>query len=331
MRTSTLPLVSIITPSYNGAEYVEQMLLSVLNQDYPRIEFIFMDGGSTDGTLAIVQRYDSRIDWKSTPDAGQADAINRGFRRATGDILGWLNTDDLLTEGAVSTIVNYFQSRPDVSYIYGDALAIDEHNRTFGIRTHVRQTNFDELLREGDYIIQPAAFWRRELWDRIGELDLNLRYALDYDYWMRTAKHYPLHYIPVCLAKERLIRDAKTFRGGVDRLEEIERVARRHGGSGMPSSFRAEAASWYVIRGIGMMVRGKHGLSDIKRALQLRPKILTFIRYLAMLALFGPSAVPWVTLRLNRIESQRIKRTSIMPVPAGKSDTDRTDADSNHP
>lgn len=331
MCEDALPLVSIITPSYNGAQYVEQMLLSVLNQDYPRIEYIFMDGGSTDGTLEIIKQYESRIHWESTADSGQADAINRGFRRATGDILGWLNTDDMLADDAISTVVEYFQNHPDVSFVYGDAIAIDERDHHFGIRSHVRQTNYDELVHKGDYIVQPAAFWRRELWDRVGELDINLRYALDYEYWMRAAKQYSLHYIPFCLARERLIIDAKTFRGGIERLEEIEVVARRYGGMGLPSSHRAEAASRYVARGLGQMIRGKRGfLDDFKRAIHLRPRVGPFINYFGMMVCFGPSAIPWVTLRLNRWRSRRVKRIPIVPVQATKPSFDQSD-DESHP
>jgi glycosyltransferase involved in cell wall biosynthesis len=310
MCAAALPLVSIITPAYNGAKYVEQMLLSVLNQDYPHIEFIFMDGGSTDGTLEIVKRYEPRIHWESAPDSGQADAINQGFRRSTGEIMGWLNTDDLLTDGAISTVVDHFMQNPDVSFLYGDALAIDERNRSYGVRAHVRQTNFEELVGKGDYIVQPAAFWRRELWNQVGELDANLRYALDYEYWMRAAKHYKLRYIPVCLAKERLIRDAKTFQGGIERLEEIETVARRHGGSRMPRGFRGEAAAWYIYRGFGQLLRSTE---DFKRAFAMRPGIIRFVGYFAVMVCFGPGAVPRIALQLDRILSRFTKRRITMP------------------
>lgn len=161
----TLPKISIITPSYNQAPYIEATLRSVLDeQDYPNLEYWVIDGGSTDGTLDILRRYEGRLRWISEPDGGQADAINKGMRLATGDILAWMNSDDLYAPGALRVAGEYFAAHPETMFLYGDALAIDEHDASHGIRVHVRAADADYLVNTGDPIVQPASFWRREVW-----------------------------------------------------------------------------------------------------------------------------------------------------------------------
>ncbi len=154
------PLITVVTPSYNHERFIEATIQSVLTQDYAPIEYIVMDGGSTDGTLDILRKYEDRLTWVSERDKGQGDAINKGFRRATGDIWCWLNSDDLFTPGALKTVAEFFQSHPDASFVYGDAEAITLDGTPAGIRTHIRPTDFDFLLNGGDPIVQPAAFWR---------------------------------------------------------------------------------------------------------------------------------------------------------------------------
>ena len=127
-----MTLVSIITPSYNQAAYLEQTILSVLNQDHPRIEYIVVDGASTDGSVEIIKKYESKLAyWVSEKDRGQADAINKGFARATGEIIAWLNSDDYYLPGAVNAAVKVFEERSDVVLVYGNMLAVDEHGKTF--------------------------------------------------------------------------------------------------------------------------------------------------------------------------------------------------------
>ena len=246
MFVNTQPLVTIVTPSFNQAAYIEQTIKSVLNQDYRPIEHLIIDGGSTDGTLEILKRYEDHVRWISEPDCGQGDAINKGFRQATGSILAWLNADDLFTSGALKTVVAHFQANPQSYFVYGDSLAINEKGRSYGRRAHVAPCNFETLLNKGDFIVQPSAFWRAELWRDVGELDVNWRYVLDYDYWLRAAQKYDLFYVPRFFSKERLYASAKTFSGGLERIDELEQMARRYGGAGIAANFRPEAAAVYV-------------------------------------------------------------------------------------
>ncbi len=243
------PLVSIITPSYNQARFIEQAIQSVLSQDYPALEYIVIDGGSTDGTRAILESYGDRVRWISEPDNGQANAINKGFALARGDILAWINADDFYAPGAIRTVVAYFQAHPDVSLLYGDVIAIDEAGKVYGRRKNVRPTTREILIHEDDPIVQPGAFWRADLWRRVGELDDRLHYTMDYDFWIRAAEQHTLTYLPVALAYERLHAQAKTATGSIKRLEEIEQLVYRYGGTTLPRKFHAEAAAVYVLAG----------------------------------------------------------------------------------
>ncbi len=304
---SEQPLVSIITPTFNQAKYIEDTILSVRNQDYPRIEHIVIDGGSTDGTLDILRKYEDKLTWISEKDRGQADAINKGFRRATGDIFGWVNSDDMYVPGAIRTVVEHFNTHPEDSFIYGDCEALDESGKSYGIRTHVKQGGWKELVGELDFIVQPASFWRANVWKTCGELDESLHYTLDYEYWMRAARHFPPHYIPVLLAKERLYAAAKTFSGAVTRMEEIEMVAKRHGGDGLPYNYRAEAAANYAVRGLKELGTGKWAgaKADFSRTLAIRPPLSKFMRYFGAIALLGPESISSVWLWLNQRRAGR--------------------------
>lgn len=303
----TLPLVSVVTPSFNQAQFLEKTLRSVLDQAYPNIEYIVVDGASTDGTLEILEQYGDRLTWISEPDQGQTHAINKGFDMATGSILAWLNSDDLYTPGAIATVVEYFQTHPEAMFVYGDALVIDDQDRLFGMRAHVQACTRSSLVEVGDFIVQPAAFWRRELWEAIGPLDESLHYTMDYEYWMRAAEHFPLHYLPVSLAYERIYSLAKTSRGSVERVEEIEQVARRHGGSGLPRNFRPEATANYIWRALGSMLRldWQSARRDFTTALQTGGSLAKTMLYLISMTIFGVEGVPKLRLLSNRLRSNR--------------------------
>lgn len=302
------PLVSIITPTLNQADFIEHTILSVLGQSYPNIEYIVIDGGSTDGTLDILRRYEDRLRWISEPDQGQASAINKGFRLATGDILGWLNSDDVYLDGAIDVVARHFMTHPDHAFVYGDALALNREGNSFGVRSHVRQTDLNMLLNESDYIVQPASFWRRSLWETVGELDEALFFTLDYEYWMRVAKRYALHYIPVPLAAERMYGDAKTFKGSIKRLVEIEQVAVRHGGMGMPRRFQPEAKATYLAEGISLWLRGKfsEGRPFIAQSQRYGGNMGLWVGYTGTILLLGFNRLSMMRLYGNRL--RQLKR-----------------------
>jgi glycosyltransferase involved in cell wall biosynthesis len=224
------PLVSIITPSYNQAAYLETTMQSVLGQDYPNIEYIVIDGGSTDGSPELIQRYAPRLaGWVSEKDRGQTDAINKGFARAKGDILAWLNSDDIYLPGAIRAAVAAFQDNPEAGLIYGDASFIDEKGRRIG-SFPARQTSY-RLLRQGYvHIPQQAAFFRADLWRQVGPLDPSFYFAMDYDLWVRLAARAPLIYTRQLWASFRLHGGAKTIQADDRCWPEMLKVHRREGG-----------------------------------------------------------------------------------------------------
>lgn len=203
-----MPLVSIITPSYNQAAYLEATLRSVLEQDYPRIEYIVVDGGSNDGSVEIIRQYADRLAWwVSEKDRGQAEAINKGFARANGEYIAWLNSDDVYLPGAVSAAVQALQADPNLALVYGDVLAIDSQGR---------RTN---LLRYGDWgldgllcfniIGQPGVFMRRAALEKAGGLDLSYHYLLDHHLWLRVAQQGGTRYVAQTWAAARFHPEAK--------------------------------------------------------------------------------------------------------------------------
>jgi glycosyltransferase involved in cell wall biosynthesis len=235
-----LPRVSLITPSYNAAGYLGAAIESVLEQDYPGIEYLVMDGGSTDSTVELLRSYGDRVRWFSGNDSGQADAIARGFEHTSGAILGWLNADDVLKPGAVRSAVETFRAHPAAGLIYGNADFIDAGGRFICPCTVVEPYSRQRLIHYGDYIIQPAAFFSRQAYDSVGGLDRTLNWAMDWDLWIRLAQQFDVVYIEKVLASYRWLGSNKTAEGGFARLEEIEAVARRYGCNGLPAYFRLE-------------------------------------------------------------------------------------------
>ncbi|MDX1436250.1 MAG: glycosyltransferase family 2 protein [Anaerolineales bacterium] len=224
------PLVSIITPSYNQAEYLEETIASVLGQSYPNLEYIVVDGGSTDGSPEIIARYTSRLAWwVSEPDLGQTDAINKGFAGARGEILAWLNSDDLYLPGAVSEAVEFLQANPQVGLVYGDADYINKDGEIIG-RFPARQASLSRLQRGAVHIPQQASFFRADLWRRVGPLDPSFYFAMDYDLWVRLAALAPFYYVPRLWAQFRLHSSGKSIAEDALCWPEMMRVHWREGG-----------------------------------------------------------------------------------------------------
>jgi len=229
-RIMDTPLVSIITPSFNQEAFLPATIESVLAQDYPRIEYGIVDGGSTDGSLPIIQDYADRLAWwVSEPDAGQTAAINKGFARAQGDILAWLNSDDVLAPNAVREAVEYLTSHPDVGMVYGRADYIDATGKRVGAFPSA-PTDYRRLRRGYVHIPQQAAFFRARLWRMVGPLDESFDFAMDYDLWVRLAALTPIAYHPRRWAGFRLHPASKTTAADDLCWPEMIRVHRRLGG-----------------------------------------------------------------------------------------------------
>jgi glycosyltransferase involved in cell wall biosynthesis len=208
--------VSIITPSLNQAQYLEKTIQSVLDQQHPDLEYMIVDGGSTDGSVEIIHRYESHLTWwVSEPDCGQSDAINKGLRRATGDIVAWLNSDDLYAPGAISKVVEQFQRHPDAGLVFGDVLSIDAggvitKTMRFGgnRRNSGKRWSLDDLMMF-NIISQPGVFMNPKVLEQAGYLDLNFHYLMDHHLWLRMAAIAPMVYVPEVFASARFHPAAK--------------------------------------------------------------------------------------------------------------------------
>jgi glycosyltransferase involved in cell wall biosynthesis len=186
-RGREFPRISIVTPSFNQAQFLERTILSVLNQNYPNLEYIIIDGGSTDGSLEIIKRYEPWLAyWVSEEDAGQSDALNKGFARATGDIVGWQNSDDIYLPGAFHEAAEVFRKSPGVEVVFANRLDIDQDDHVIG---EGRFTPFSLVSHfyEGMMLSNQSAFWRKDLFSKIGMFDPTLQVAMDYEFFLRAA------------------------------------------------------------------------------------------------------------------------------------------------
>lgn len=240
------PKITIVTPSYNQAHFIERTIDSILGQNYPNLEYIVMDGGSKDGTVDVLKKYGKRIIWESEKDGGQSEAINKGLRIATGDIVAFLNSDDTYEPGALAAVADFFTKNPDTKWAYGKCRIINEHEQeirkpiTWYKNLLLRKYSFRKLLAE-NFISQPATFWRRELLKEVGYINEDEHYTMDYEYWLRIGQKYSAGVINAYLANFRMydasksgslanpqfkdeLRIAKAFSGGLRMPISIHRV-----------------------------------------------------------------------------------------------------------
>ncbi len=220
-----LPRISIITPSYNQAAYLEQTIQSVLGQGYPNLEYIIVDGGSSDGSVEIIRKYADRLSWwVSEKDSGQAEAVNNGLRRASGEIIGWLNSDDLYLDGALAGAAAAFQAHPEAGLVFSDVESIDAAGRRINVMRFgawgLRELMCFRIISE------PGVFFRRSLLEKAGHLDLSYHYLLDHHLWLRLGLHAPIRYVPgACWAAARFHPGAKNVAQAAAFGAEAYRIA----------------------------------------------------------------------------------------------------------
>ncbi|MCL0072153.1 glycosyltransferase [Thermodesulfovibrionales bacterium] len=227
-KDTSWPKISIVTPSYNQAEFLERTILSVLNQNYPNLEYIIIDGGSTDRSVEIIKKYEKYLAyWVSKKDEGQADAIRKGFNKSTGEILAWLNSDDTYLPGAFLKVAKVFQENPEIDLIFGNIYRIDEKDRQIG---ELRFTKFDfsTLIYEGGNLHQTGAFWTRKIYDKVGGIDPKYNFCMDFDFFCRVAEKGNIVFIRDYFANFRIHKGAKSstiFHLG---CAEHEAIAKRY-------------------------------------------------------------------------------------------------------
>lgn len=251
--------ISIVTPSLNQAPYLERTLASVLGQSGPfELEYLVQDGGSTDGTAEILARHRGRLRYRIEPDGGQADAVNRGLREATGDVVGWVNSDDLLYPGALERVAAAFAARPDALWVHGRCEIVDEQDRPIrrwvSAYKHARCRAYDrrDLLVE-NFISQMTVFWRREALERVGLLDESLSYTFDYDYWLRLSSLGDPVYLPERIAAFRWYRQSKSGSSFERQFDEDLQVFRRHAPRGRWLAARKRLRSAQIVAAYRLM------------------------------------------------------------------------------
>lgn len=243
IQISATPKISIITVSLNQRDFIEENILSVKTQKYPNVEHLIIDGGSVDGTLDILEKYGRDITWISEPDNGQSDALNKGFKKATGDIIGWINSDDKLHPNALSIVAEYFRANIDSIGVVGDLAIIDETSKVLEV---IKSSSYNKnyLVNIAKGITQPSTFFKRSVFGKVGYIDESLEYVMDRDLFIRIASIRQIDYIPTTLAEFRIQPDSKTAKGSYYFSKELIKVRKKYGGKILSPGMRTDL---YII------------------------------------------------------------------------------------
>ncbi|MBZ5579969.1 MAG: glycosyltransferase [Acidobacteriia bacterium] len=224
------PLVTVVTPSYNQGRFIRATIESVLSQEYPHVEYIIMDGGSTDETVSVAKDYASRLTFISEKDRGQSHAINKGFHMARGSILSWLNSDDVFLPGSIQAGVGGFRRNPAAGAVYGEGYQMDREGNITSRFAHTERPNLWKLVYLSDYILQQTLYLRKDVLEDVGYLEEDLHYTMDWDLLIRIGLQYPLEYVPEFMGCLREYPEAKSFSGGEARIRELRAMLRKHTG-----------------------------------------------------------------------------------------------------
>jgi glycosyltransferase involved in cell wall biosynthesis len=251
------PRITLVTTSYNHGRFIGETLESVLSQGYPNLEYIVIDGGSTDESVGVIQRYGDRLSyWVSEPDRGETDAVHKGLSRATGDILGWLASDDIHEPWTLKEVAQFFMENPKANVVYGDLTWIDTKSRVI---KHKKEHPFNRFIwmYDHNFIPQPSTFWRRALYERVGGFNPAFDLAMDADLWVRFADASPIHHVRRVWSRMRLYAEQKNQRlRWKSNLEDLE-IRSRYGFGAEPVwSRRAKKAVAKSMRVTWKLVTG---------------------------------------------------------------------------
>jgi glycosyltransferase involved in cell wall biosynthesis len=266
------PLVTVVTPSFNQGRFIRDTIESVLGQDYPHVEYLVIDGGSSDETVSILESYGDRVSWVSEPDRGQSDAINKGWRRARGEILAYLNSDDTYLPGAVTAAVAALQAHPEAAAVYGEGYHTDEAGQV--IERYPTEPFDMHRLAETCFICQPTVFLRYRAVQQVNYIDETHRYCMDYDLWIRLARVGSLYFLPRYQATTRLHAETKTLGQRAQMHAEILQTVYRHFGHVPPSWVYAYA---HAVLGPRDRTRAHRDAVFIARLIGI--SLVTFLRY----------------------------------------------------
>lgn len=305
-----LPLVSIVTPSYNQAAFLEQTILSVLKQDYPNLEYIIIDGGSTDGSVDIIRKYEKQLAyWVSEPDRGQADAINKAWRLSHGDIIAYLNSDDTYEPGAINAAAETLLKNPEVYLVYGDLNIIDEEGNVLR-QFHAPDFDLRTFIGDNCYIRQPTTFFRRAALEEGEMLDISLRYAFDYKLFIHICSRFRVRRMPRIMANFRLHSASKTMSGNNTRGEDTfwpeERLLLEQVAQDLTFPVEVRAMAW---RRIGIHYYGRRDMvlarqMLIRSMLSYRPLLGDWYTiYFLLKSLLGGRAVEVASQIRRRISA----------------------------
>lgn len=224
------PKITVVTPSYNQGEFIERTIVSIINQNYPNLEYFVIDGGSTDNTVEIIKKYQDKIDyWVSEKDRGQTDAINKGMRRATGDIVCWINSDDILLPGTLFTVGRYFMKHPNIEYLNGVVIEIGRQDEILKMTHTILCKWFAE--RGSFNVLQQGMFWKRSLFEKVGYLDVSFHAMMDYEFIIRLFESdIKMAFIDKPLGAIRIYGETKTAMGGDIWARDKNELKRRYNG-----------------------------------------------------------------------------------------------------